>query len=71
MNYIPYKYDNSMEEDLIINFLLGKIQNRYMAVQTIAHECIHSILDTGYYTEESRNERLVEYLTKGIIELID
>ena len=26
MNYIPYKYDNLMKENLIINFLLGKIQ---------------------------------------------
>lgn len=46
---------------------MDKQEMRY----TIAHECIHSILDTGYYTKESRNERLVEYLAKGIIELID
>lgn len=46
---------------------MDKQEMRY----TIAHECIHSILDTGFYTKESRNERLVEYLAKGIIELID
>lgn len=34
--------DTSLYIALSNKILLGKIQNRYMAVQTIAHECIHA-----------------------------
>lgn len=38
---------------------------------TLAHECIHAILATGMYEDLNRNEPLVEYLAKNIVQLID
>ncbi len=38
--------------------IIGKIQNKYMAVQTIAHECIHSI--------QPRNIQLFNFLFSNI-----
>ena len=38
-------------------------------VTSIAHECMHAILDSGQYKEQSSNEPLVEFLAKGVLSL--
>ena len=37
---------------------------------TIAHECVHAILDSGQYINASSDEPMVEFLGKGILSLI-
>ena len=37
---------------------------------TIAHECVHAILDSGQYCNASNDEPMVEFLAKGILSLI-
>ena len=37
---------------------------------TIAHECVHAILESGQYINSSQDEPMVEFLAKGILSLI-
>ena len=39
-------------------------------IETLLHEVIHMILDEGMYWEESKNETMVEWLTKCLYDLI-
>ncbi len=39
-------------------------------LDTIAHECVHAILDSGQYCNASSDEPMVEFLAKGILSLI-
>lgn len=38
---------------------------------TIAHECVHAILDSGQYANSSGDEPMVEFLAKGILSLLN
>lgn len=39
-------------------------------VCTIAHECVHAILESGQYCSASNDEPMVEFLAKGILSLL-
>ena len=37
---------------------------------SIAHECVHAILESGQYCSASNDEPMVEFLAKGILSLL-
>jgi hypothetical protein len=39
-------------------------------LNTVAHECVHAILDSGQYLKSSGDEPMVEFLAKGILSLL-
>lgn len=46
-----------------------KVNNEFM-FNTLCHELVHAILDTGSYNKETYDEQLVEFLGRGIAELV-
>lgn len=46
-----------------------KVTNEFM-FNTLCHELTHAILDTGGYNKETYDEQLVEFLGRGIAELV-
>ena len=46
-----------------------KVTNEFM-FNTLCHELTHAILDTGGYNKETCDEQLVEFLGRGIAELV-
>lgn len=48
----------------------NKPLSEYDILCTVAHECVHAILDSGQYLNASQDEPMVEFLAKGILSLI-
>lgn len=47
-----------------------KVTKRDLMRLTLIHECVHGILETNGFMEESDNEPLVECIAHGIINLL-
>lgn len=47
----------------------NKIMDKDTLQETYYHEVIHSILNEGQYKEESKNEHLVEWIAKCLLQL--
>lgn len=46
-----------------------KVTNEFM-FNTLCHELTHAILDTGGYNKETYDEQLVEFIGRGMAELV-
>ena len=46
-----------------------EVTNEFM-FNTLCHELTHAILDTGSYNKETYDEQLVEFIGRGIAELV-
>ena len=52
--------------NLSLTTLSGKLLKPEQIKQTFVHECIHIMLESGQYFEESCNEGLVEWMAKCV-----
>lgn len=68
-------FGNASYDDCTINCSTincsGRPLTENQIKNTLIHEAIHIILQSGQYFEENNNEALVEWLAKGILTIVD
>lgn len=67
--YLGMTYNATKVIEVARNVYGTKITENEM-FKTFCHELIHAILDTGSYNKSSNDEPMVEFLGRGIAELI-
>lgn len=70
-NFIWGLSDAINKEILISKYLPnGNKVSKEEVIKTIIHELIHMILDEGMYSEDSKNEPMVEWLSQCLYDII-